>query len=145
MLERDDIAVPYEYIFTDEAVVNQRKTSQKGGNITGIRAVVNAHWQHDGKLPCVLLLVSMGSYINICNLGPITHPFLDKFKSILIIPQEEEPEQPIYVVVCDKSIHWGVLVLVCQQPMFCSTVPSNIFSISKSNRAILFSKAVSTV
>ncbi|KAL7841284.1 hypothetical protein SRHO_G00249750 [Serrasalmus rhombeus] len=117
VLELDASAVPYEYIyiFIDEAGFNLHKIRRWGRNIIGNRAIVNVPGHRGGNITMCAAIGPRGVIHHHAQLGPYNTPrlvsFLDELKNLLNLPQEEEPEQPSYVVIWDNvSFHRAALV-----------------------------------
>ncbi|KAL7839064.1 hypothetical protein SRHO_G00257220 [Serrasalmus rhombeus] len=115
VLELDASAVPYEYIFIDEAGFNLHKIRRRGRNIIGNRAIVNVPGHRGGNITMCAAIGPRGVIHHHAQLGPYNTPrlvsFLDELKNLLNLPQEEEPEQPSYVVIWDNvSFHRAALV-----------------------------------
>ncbi|XP_049331040.1 uncharacterized protein LOC125799111 [Astyanax mexicanus] len=115
VLELDASAVPYEYIFIDEAGFNLHKIRRRGRNIIGNRAIVNVPGQRGGNITMCAAIGHRGVIHHHAQLGPYNTPrlvsFLDELKNLLKLPQEEELEQPSYVVIWDNvRFHRAALV-----------------------------------
>ncbi|KAL7839096.1 hypothetical protein SRHO_G00257540 [Serrasalmus rhombeus] len=86
-----------------------------GRNIIGNRAIVNVPGHRGGNITMCAAIGPRGVIHHHAQLGPYNTPrlvsFLDELKNLLNLPQEEEPEQPSYVVIWDNvSFHRAALV-----------------------------------
>ncbi|KAL7868728.1 hypothetical protein SRHO_G00101120 [Serrasalmus rhombeus] len=126
VLELDASAVPYEYIFIDEAGFNLHKIRRRGRNIIGNRAIVNVPGHRGGNITMCAAIGPRGVIHHHAQLGPYNTPrlvsFLDELKNLLNLPQEEEPEQPSYVVIWDNvSFLWSMTGSLTIHNLLCCT------------------------
>lgn len=113
----DANVIPHEFIFIDEAGFNLTKTSRRGRNIIGHRAIVDVPGQRGGNITmCAAITHTNGVLHRHANLGPYNTAhmvtFLDRLHNILIPADHmDDAEQHRYVVVWDNvSFHRAALV-----------------------------------
>jgi hypothetical protein len=107
-MELEADAVYHELIYVDEAGFNLAKTRGHSRNIVGHRAIINAPGQRGGNIT-MCAAISHHVILGLYNTAHII-TFLDTLHNRLI-PDDQGPEQPRYVIVWDNvSFHRAAVV-----------------------------------
>lgn len=110
-MELEADAVHHELIYVDEAGFNHAKTRGRGRNIIGHRAIVNVPGQRGGNITMCEAISQNGVLHHHAILGPYNTAHIITCLDTRLIPNDQGPEQPRYVITWDNvSFHRAAVV-----------------------------------